>query len=234
MSLISSTPTLRKRTRVLTTLVALAALALGVTAGCSSSPTYSNNAEPSGTQSSGTTTSQSQHYDDDDQDDKGDLEEEDTANDGPNTTVNQSDWVTSSSYTPTEMPATQPIVTDLRVGQHKGYDRVVIDLTGEGPVGWEARYVDVVNSQGKGDPVDIPGTKFLQLVLVGTTIPVTDQELDDYYDDNDIESGQVINAVYDSTFEGRSQFVIGTDKERPFHIFWLTDPLRVVIDISAE
>ena len=47
--------------------------------------------------------------------------------------------------------------TDLRFGVHEGYDRLVLDLVGDGDPGWRAEYVDAPSGQGSGEPIDLDG-----------------------------------------------------------------------------
>lgn len=45
----------------------------------------------------------------------------------------------------------------VRVGGHSCFDRVVFDVNGPGDVGYVVRYVPVVLSDAKGDPLPTPG-----------------------------------------------------------------------------
>ncbi len=146
--------------------------------------------------------------------------------------VDTSSWVYSSSFTPDGYAEDGAVVTGLRVAEHDGYDRVVIDLTSDGPVGWDARYTDNPTSQGKGDTIPVPGKVFLDVAVTRASIPITDEHYAVYYEGGTPVPASVVTAWYDSTFEGRAHVVIGMDAERPFNIFTLTNPLRVVIDID--
>ena len=62
-------------------------------------------------------------------------------------------------------------MTDIRVGRHDGFDRVVIEVGGTGIPGWDARYVDDPRSQGSGDPVEVDGAAVLQVGVTGIGLP---------------------------------------------------------------
>lgn len=144
-----------------------------------------------------------------------------------------STWSLESAYSPGAYPQVPAVVTGLRVAEHEDYDRVVLDLTGEGPLGWNAFYTDSVVGQGKGDPLPLEGGSFLNVNVTGVSIPVTEEEYAAYYDGQEPIAGRVVTAYYDSTFEGRAQVAIAVDHPRPFQVFALTDPLRIVIDIAT-
>jgi hypothetical protein len=57
-------------------------------------------------------------------------------------------------------------VTAVRYAAHRdeGYDRIVFDISGALP-GYSAKYVSEVRSDGSDQPVSVPGSKYLLLVL---------------------------------------------------------------------
>lgn len=57
-----------------------------------------------------------------------------------------------------------PVLTRVRYAAHPGFDRIVFDIAGDLP-GYSARYVDEVRSDGSGEPVAVPGRRFLLVVL---------------------------------------------------------------------
>lgn len=146
--------------------------------------------------------------------------------------VEEQYWNTSSSFDPGVPAETPALITGLEVSSHGDYDRVSIEFTGEGPLGWNAQYVAQAIEQGRGEPIAIDGPAFLQVGVTGTTFPTTDEENAVYYSGSDVQSAGNIRAVYDSSFEGITQVIIGMDKERPFDVYMLLNPLRVVIDVQ--
>jgi hypothetical protein len=125
-------------------------------------------------------------------------------------------------------------VTDIRVGEHDGYDRVVFDLGGAGTPGWRVEYVDEAIDDGSGNPVEVDGDAILQVVISGTAMPA-DSGVEEYdgttLAPDDTEA--VEEVVYRFWFEGYTTAFVGVDDERkPFRVFSLTEPARVVVDVQ--
>ena len=138
----------------------------------------------------------------------------------------------------TEMKTARPeapgelIVSDVRVGKHDDFDRVVFDLDGEGTPGWFVDYATTPTQQGSGNPVEYDGTIALNVNVDGTTYPF---ELGkDAPDIGTVKGGgdRVTEVISSGTFEGRSQFVVGLTEKRPYSVQVLDNPSRLVIDIS--
>ncbi|AEG44832.1 hypothetical protein [Isoptericola variabilis] len=127
-------------------------------------------------------------------------------------------------------------VTDVRVGAHDGFDRVVFDLGGSGTPGWRVEYVDEAVDDGSGNPVDVDGDAILQVVISGTAMP--DDSGVPEYDGGPVDpdgTEAVEEVVYRFWFEGYSTAFIGVDGERrPFRVFALSDPARVVVDVRHD
>lgn len=130
------------------------------------------------------------------------------------------------------------VVTDVRVGAHDGYDRVVLDLGGTGSPGWRVEYVDRATDDGSGEPVDVDGDEVLQVRLSGMALP-TDVPGVTEYDRGRVDpdgTEAVEEVVYRFWFEGYTTTFIGVDRDdgtgRPaFRVFALDDPARVVVDV---
>ncbi|WP_402469019.1 AMIN-like domain-containing (lipo)protein [Isoptericola aurantiacus] len=124
-------------------------------------------------------------------------------------------------------------VTDVRAAAHDGYDRVVFELDGEGTPGWRVEYVDEALDDGSGNPVEVDGDAVLQVVLTGTAMPM-DSGVTEYGGDPVDGPGTSIDqVVYRFVFEGQTTAFVGVDGEpRPFRVFGLDDPARVVVDVG--
>lgn len=130
--------------------------------------------------------------------------------------------------------ATQLTIDDLRLGLQDDYDRVVLDLSGTGEVGWFVQYVQAPAMDGSGFPVDLAGDHVLQVVAQGMAIP---EPGDTAYDPGSLlidggELSQVTEVLRGAPFEGQVQVFIGTEEQAPFRVFRLADPERLVIDIQ--
>ncbi len=126
-------------------------------------------------------------------------------------------------------------LTDLRVGAHDGYDRVVFEFTGPATPGWDVRYVPEAIGDPSGLPVDVPGDAVLEVTLFSVMVPQGDEA----YQGPSILRAAGTTAVtevnWNSLFEGYLQAFIGVSgSEHPFRAFALTDPARVVVDIRSD
>lgn len=115
-------------------------------------------------------------------------------------------------------------VAALRIGEHPGYSRLVIDLSTAGVPAWEVRYSEPTGPGG--GPVTIQGDRFLRVVLhtsaeygVQTSSDVTG-------------TGLIAEAKTTGFFEGDEEVLVGIrGGVLPFAAFSLTDPGRIVIDV---
>lgn len=126
-------------------------------------------------------------------------------------------------------------VTGFRTGPVDGYERVVVDLGGTGTPGWLVDYTDSPTADGSGEPVDVAGRAHLQVVVRGVGYPF-DTGVAEYAGPEAITpdtDGPVQQIVYTSVFEGQAQVFLGLDSQRPFRVFGLTDPARLVIDVAT-
>lgn len=123
-------------------------------------------------------------------------------------------------------------LTDLRLGDHDGYDRVVFELDGDGSAGWHVRYVDEATAHGSGHRVDLAGGAVLEVTLDNTLSPA-DSGVEEYDGPRELAgSGTVVEVELIGWYEGYTQAFIGVDAERPFRAFALDD--RIVVDVRAD
>jgi len=125
-------------------------------------------------------------------------------------------------------------VTDIRLGRHEGFDRVVFEVDGQGTPGWDVRYVDDPASQGSGDPVSVDGDAVLQVTLTGMGLP-HDTGVEEWSGPDPLTSGStevVTELVFDATFEGTTVSFVGVAAEVPFRVYPLADPPRVVLEVT--
>ena len=134
----------------------------------------------------------------------------------------------------------QLVITDMRVGSHDDYSRIVLEFEGEGTPGWNAPQWDVdASTMGKGDPITVKGDH--TLVIHGTgkaSIQPTgqgsgQQRLDLDKGDGDEGDEGIEEAFVDPGFEGEFQVVLGTDSQT-YRVFTLSDPTRLVIDVADD
>jgi hypothetical protein len=125
-------------------------------------------------------------------------------------------------------------VRDIRVGAHDGFDRVVLEVGGEGTPGWDVRYVDQPSSQGSGDPVVVAGDAVLQVTLTGAGYPF-DTGVEEYSAAAPLSApgtAAVTEVVFDATYEGTTNTFVGTKGPAPFRVYLLESPTRVVLEVA--
>ncbi len=140
-------------------------------------------------------------------------------------------WQMTADADPGEGSETAAVITDLVAEAGDGYDRIVVEFTGEGPVGWHAAYSEQAIEQARGEVIDISGPAYLDLNITGTSIPLSDDDYAVYYEGGSVSVGDV-TATLDSVFEGVTHIVVGMPQPRAFDIYMLFDPLRVVVDLE--
>lgn len=130
---------------------------------------------------------------------------------------------------------TRLAVVGVRIGNHEGFDRVVLDLAGDGEPGWFVDYTPTPMQTGIGRPLAVSGNAFLNINVDGTVYPREigiDSEIEDKLPvERDGATGNIVDVVSGGTYEGRSQVVVGLRSEAPYSVQVLENPMRLVIDI---
>jgi hypothetical protein len=134
---------------------------------------------------------------------------------------------TSATHTPSVPPV--PVVTGIRYAAHPGFDRIVLDIPGALP-SYETRYVTQVTRDGSGEPVAMPGSAFLMIVLHpaqahrdnGTpTVTGTHR--------TDLTRIQAYAVVGD--YEGYVSIALGLNGKRSYHVAELSN--RIYVDVPG-
>ena len=126
-------------------------------------------------------------------------------------------------------------ITDMRVGRHDGFDRVVYEFGGTGTPGWRSGIVATANQQGSGDPLAVSGQGILQVLIDGSSMPFM-TGVEPYSGPNplEVENPGVVTEVRDAgVFEGTAQTLIGlTKRDVSYRVYTLSDPTRLVVDVA--
>ena len=145
--------------------------------------------------------------------------------------INADNWMSSVEGLPpvrSDDPTKALALTGIRAATHEGFTRVVLEFSGEGTPGvWSAAWADEAVEQGRGMPIQVEGEAVLDLVIDGT--PMTASE-NPYPSGMHTRAGD-LDVVSDGTFEDNTHVVIGAPAARQFQIGFLSDPVRMVIDI---
>jgi hypothetical protein len=127
-----------------------------------------------------------------------------------------------------------PNLTDVRVGQHPGFVRIVFDLTGDGQPQYIVGYEDPPFVETSGEEVDVDGNAFIYVNISPALTHDVDTFEPTYTGDEELRPGfaPIVEIQFLGDFEAVMEWVIGLDSERPFTVEILQDPLRLVIDIA--
>lgn len=123
------------------------------------------------------------------------------------------------------MPATLVGVT---TGTHDGFVRVVFRFSDVVPGYAVEPATPPFVSDGAGEPVAVDGTGFLSVRLLANAHteagqPTTPRKV----------AGAGLDVVMLGDFEGIVSWVIGTEGSKPFKVFTLQSPPRLVVDIQS-
>ena len=126
------------------------------------------------------------------------------------------------------------VVSEIRMGDFRGSDRVVFELDGSGTPSYSVDYVDSPAQQGSGFPVEVSGDSFLQVMIGGQVLPTqTGMEEVPVGTVAGDEATGVTGVAFAGQFEGQAQSVIGLEgSDRAFSAFLLQNPTRLVVDIE--
>ena len=145
--------------------------------------------------------------------------------------INADNWMSSVEGLPpvrSDEPAKALALTAIRAAAHEGFTRVVLEFSGEGTPGVRtAVWTDAAVEQGRGLPIQVDGGAVLDLVIDGT--PMTASETP-YPSGTHTRAGD-LDVVSDGSFEDNTHIVIGAPTAREFQIGFLSNPVRMVIDI---
>ncbi len=129
-------------------------------------------------------------------------------------------------------PSGIPVVTDVRIGQNEGYDRIVFELDGEELSPYEVKYVPSATACGSGKPVMPGGTASLSIVLKKAQAHTDAGEQSIDSDDIVVDYPAMVEGIQTCDFEGVVAWVVGTNDALPFRVFTLENPTRIVVDVE--
>lgn len=122
-------------------------------------------------------------------------------------------------------------LTDVRIGRHDGFDRVVLEVAGEGQVGWFITSGTEAYHQGSGEPVEVAGEAVLTVALRGMLMPPGEQAFGADRVGPPADAGAVTEVLVGGIFEGQHEVFIGTSQPVEFRVARLDAPQRLVIDV---
>ncbi|HET7735926.1 MAG TPA: hypothetical protein VFK52_08140 [Nocardioidaceae bacterium] len=126
----------------------------------------------------------------------------------------------------------QPAIVDLRVSEHRRFDRVVIDVDGRRP-SYQVRYVSQLTYDGSGEPVPLKGRK--KLVIRLEPARAHGPKGGNLYDGPRLQQydfPMLRGVAFLGDFEGVVSFGLTARARNGYRVFTLTDPSRLVIDLK--
>ena len=124
-------------------------------------------------------------------------------------------------------------ITDVRVGGHDGYDRVVFAFAQGTPELSLDRASPPFTHDASGAPIEVGGASFLRLAMRGGT-KQTDANTSSYDGPTDFDPAltALADLVEGGDFERQSTWYLGLAGESCVRLMLLDDPARVVIDVE--
>jgi hypothetical protein len=136
-------------------------------------------------------------------------------------------------------------IVNVRTGAHACYDRLVVDINGSGPVGYDIRYVDNVFTEGRGNVVALAGGAKIQIVVHAPNYDINTGVIT-YTPIDQAQSQQLTNlagyqtfrqVAFGGSFEGQTTFGLGVRARLPMRAFVLGGPgtgQRLVVDVAHQ
>lgn len=127
-------------------------------------------------------------------------------------------------------PGRDVVIMAIRSGAHDGFDRVVYEFSGQSVPGFNTRWVDQPIAYGSDAVLPVAGNAFLRLEITGTT--------DDSGRAYSLEqSAGYVKDIYHTSASvllgDKTEYFIGLDRKRPYRIFYLNNPARLVVDFES-
>ena len=140
--------------------------------------------------------------------------------------------ITATAAT-TAKAQTTPTLTAIRSAHHPGFDRIVFEFQGGLPAQRSARYVSQVVADPSGKPLLIVGNGKL-LVRFSAATGHNEAGMVTYgATKRTFNMPNLIQYKNAGDFEAVLSFGVGVARVAPFHMFTLTSPDRVVIDLKT-
>ena len=124
-------------------------------------------------------------------------------------------------------------ITDVRVGTHDGYDRVVFQFDAGLPDVVVEGALPPFYADASGLEIEVTGSAFLKVTMHGATKVSPDGGVT-YAGSTNFEPGfdRLVQLVEGGDFEAVSTWYLGLDAGGCFRVLTLSDPSRLVIDIE--
>ena len=124
-------------------------------------------------------------------------------------------------------------IEDVRAGSHEGVDRVVVELSGTGTPNVLAGYTADPRQQASGLPLVPGGSAYFELIIQGVpwSMGLSDADLAKA-DPAGVAAGGIQEIADGGIFEADAQYIVGLNAQRPYNLYLLENPTRVVVDFQ--
>lgn len=124
-------------------------------------------------------------------------------------------------------------IEDVRAGSHEGVDRVVVELSGTGTPNVLAGYTADPRQQASGLPLVPAGNAYFELIIQGVpwSMGLSDADLAKA-DPAGVAAGSIQEIADGGIFEADAQYIVGLNAQRPYNLYLLENPTRVVVDFQ--
>ena len=126
-----------------------------------------------------------------------------------------------------------PTLVAIRAAHHPGYDRLVFEFRGRIPAQRSVRYVSQVIADPSGKLVGIVGSARLVVRFFAATGHDAQGHLTYGPTRRTFALPNLIQVVNAGDFEAVLHFGVGLARKEPIHVFTLTNPSRLVIDVRT-
>jgi hypothetical protein len=124
-------------------------------------------------------------------------------------------------------------ITDVRVGTHDGYDRVVFEFDSGLPDAVIEGVLAPFYADASGLEIEVTGSAFLKVRMHGAS-KVSPEGAVTYGGSTNFEPefDRLLQLLEGGDFEAESTWYLGLDGGSCFRVLTLSDPSRLVIDIE--
>lgn len=129
-------------------------------------------------------------------------------------------------------------LVDVRVGEHPGFDRVVLEFADDVP-GYTVKYVELpVLADGSGEPIELPGAETaVQIVLTPASGWDMEAGEETYTGPSSVTNDKttaITGVVSSGDFEAVLSWAVGLRSDVPFKVTKLDNPARLVVDFKTD
>ncbi|HZD02871.1 MAG TPA: hypothetical protein VFA46_22575 [Actinomycetes bacterium] len=128
-----------------------------------------------------------------------------------------------------------PELVAVRAAHHPGFDRVVFEFRGGKPSSHSVRYVSSLTEDPTGRPVHLAGEAIIQVVMHGVNAHDAVSGAPTVTPAGGFSPGlpSLKEVALAGDFEAVVSYGLGVDHRVPFKVLELSNPSRLVIDIST-